>query len=358
MKHQSKWRARTARRRLVVGAIAAALVLVTAACSSSAGSNAGTGSTAGGGGSLTIYTTEVQAYTNAMTSAFDSATGDKVTFSPPVVAADLLQRVDAEMQAGGVKADVLDIVDHTIWVQHPNWFLNLSSLNLPNYASYPAAAKWDDKCINVDYPSGGFVYNTNLVDAAHAPKTWQDLLSPYWKGHIVLTDPKASGPYMAWAILMQQDFGTSFLTKLAAQHPALVSSATTGAQEVAAGAYWVSVQGFPSNSSALIAQGAPLKFVVGSNPSTGVSTCIGIFKGTTNLKAAEAYLNWIMTPKAQSVGCQAIPVASPLGNIPNCLVLPKGWTETPLDPKTGNFVGLDDPSTVNSVLRALGLQPS
>jgi iron(III) transport system substrate-binding protein len=354
MEYQGKFRG-WKRRRLAVGAVAAALVLVTVACSSGGGSNAGSGSKASGGGSLTVYTTEVQAYQNAMTSAFNSATGDKVTFSPPVPAADLLQRVDAEMQAGGVKADVLQIVDHTIWTQHPNWFYNLSSLSLPNYASYPASAKWKNRCINVDYPSGGFVYNTKLVNVAHAPTTWQDLLNPYWKGHIVLTDPRASGPYMAWAILMQKKFGTSFLTKLAAQDPALVSSATTGAEEVASGAYWVSVQSFPSNSSALIASGAPLKYVVGSNPSAGTSTCLGIFKGTKNLKAAEAFLNWIMSPKAQSTACAAIPIASPLGNIPHCIVLPKGWTETPIDPNTGNFVGVGDPSTVNSVLQALKL---
>ncbi len=68
-------------------------------------------------------------------------------------------------------------------------------------------------------------YNTNKVSAAEAPKSWEDLLDPKWKGQITLTpDVKA------WVTLALEEGGwgiektEDFLRKLKEQKPIWVSS--------------------------------------------------------------------------------------------------------------------------------------
>ncbi|MDX2182965.1 MAG: extracellular solute-binding protein [Gemmatimonadaceae bacterium] len=44
-----------------------------------------------------------------------------------------------------------------------------------------------------------FGYNTEAVLAANAPRRWEDLASPAWRGRIVLRDPRASGSMQTMA---------------------------------------------------------------------------------------------------------------------------------------------------------------
>jgi ABC-type Fe3+ transport system substrate-binding protein len=40
-------------------------------------------------------------------------------------------------------------------------------------------------------------YNTERVSAADAPKDWDDVLDPRWKGRVIIRDPVASGSMRA-----------------------------------------------------------------------------------------------------------------------------------------------------------------
>ena len=50
-------------------------------------------------------------------------------------------------------------------------------------------------------------YNTNLVKAEEAPKSFADLLDPKWKGKIVKAHPGYSGTIMTATYQMQRDLG-------------------------------------------------------------------------------------------------------------------------------------------------------
>ena len=64
-------------------------------------------------------------------------------------------------------------------------------------------------------------YNTNLVKAEDAPKSFADLLDPKWKGKIVKAHPGYSGTIMTATYQMQRDLGWSFFEQLAkAEHHA------------------------------------------------------------------------------------------------------------------------------------------
>src|SRR6201998_4212049 len=67
-------------------------------------------------------------------------------------------------------------------------------------------------------------YNTNLVKAEEAPKSFADLLDRKWKGKIVKAHPSYSGTIMTATYQMQRDLGWSYYEKLAQQNIMQVQS--------------------------------------------------------------------------------------------------------------------------------------
>ncbi|MEA2888457.1 MAG: iron(III) transport system substrate-binding protein, partial [Bradyrhizobium sp.] len=67
-------------------------------------------------------------------------------------------------------------------------------------------------------------YNTNLVKADEAPKSFADLLDPKWKGKIVKAHPGYSGTIMTATYQMQRDLGWTFFEQLAKQNIMQVQS--------------------------------------------------------------------------------------------------------------------------------------
>ena len=68
-------------------------------------------------------------------------------------------------------------------------------------------------------------YNTNLVKAEDAPKSYADLLEPKWQGKIVKAHPGYSGAIMTATFVLSRELGWSFFEKLAQQKVLQVQSA-------------------------------------------------------------------------------------------------------------------------------------
>jgi iron(III) transport system substrate-binding protein len=105
-----------------------------------------------------------------------------------------------------------------------------------------------------------FAYNTELVKAEEAPKSFADLLDPKWKGKLALdTRPNRFIPSLL------QEWGENramdYLKKLAAQEPVLVRGHTAAAQLLAAGQHHVLIEPFVYSTLNLKHQGAPIDVV-------------------------------------------------------------------------------------------------
>src|SRR6202140_1231103 len=68
-------------------------------------------------------------------------------------------------------------------------------------------------------------YNTNLVKAEDAPKSFADLLDPKWKGKMVKAHPGYSGTIMTATYQLQRDLGWTWFEQLAKQNIMQVQSA-------------------------------------------------------------------------------------------------------------------------------------
>jgi iron(III) transport system substrate-binding protein len=347
--------------------IAVALGALTA-CSSGTGANtssAGSTSSTGGWaatvarakseGTAAIVTTETPAWQTATTAYVKAHSGINMQVAASGANGTLETRLNAEFQAGVVQTDVYEDIDLSYFNANASKFVNLSTLKMPNYASYPADDKYKNTCVYDKLSVGGLVYNTKLVTGANIPTSWQDLLKPYWKGKILMIDPNAGENYMFWGLLMLKNFGNSYLTQFAAQKPGLAESSVTAAEQVASGAYQASVLSFPDSSRALIDSGAPLKFVVLRNPDLGATACVGILKDSPHPAAAAVLLNDLMSAGAQSAACRAGGlVVSPIGAA-GCDHVPSDWA---LSPKTasGAYPGINDTALTGQVLKDLGVK--
>src|ERR1700745_1507143 len=90
---------------------------------------------------------------------------------------------------------------------------------------YPAEHKdADGQCASLRIWLSIIAYNTNLVKAEEAPKSFAELLDPRWKGKIVQGHPGYSGTIMTATYQMQRDLGWSWFEQLAKQNVMQVES--------------------------------------------------------------------------------------------------------------------------------------
>jgi ABC-type Fe3+ transport system substrate-binding protein len=149
----------------------------------------------------------------------------------------------------------------------------------------------------------GILINTQLVPPDREPKSWTDLLDPFWTGKkIVIDHPgRGGGPGSSWARWSDEfpSLGRSFLEGLKNQDPVLSSgSATPQIEAVARGEYYAFIPAFPSQLVQV--PGAPFKFIW-PEPATGsaVTSLVVAIKNAPHPNATKLFLNMTLLPEFQ-----------------------------------------------------------
>ena len=102
-------------------------------------------------------------------------------------------------------------------------------------------------------------YNTNLVKAEDAPKSFADLLDPKWKGKIVKAHPGYSGTIMTATYQMQRDLGWSYFEQLAKQNIMQVQSSADPPKKLDLGERAVMADGNEYNIFQMKEAGRPVE---------------------------------------------------------------------------------------------------
>lgn len=152
-----------------------------------------------------------------------------------------------------------------------------------------------------------FGHNSELLakKSIAPPTSWEDLLSPRFKGEIQMANPNSSGTaYIVIATLVQlmgEDKAFEYLKKLHANINAYTRSGVAPAKAVARGETGVSISFAMDLVSEQIA-GFPVKF---SYPSEGTGfeiASMSIIRGARNMAQAKAFYDWYLTPEAMAIG--------------------------------------------------------
>ncbi len=144
-------------------------------------------------------------------------------------------------------------------------------------------------------------YNTNLVKAEEAPKSFADLLDPKWKGKIVKAHPGYSGGIMTATFQMARDLGWDYFEKLAQQNVMQVQSAADPPRKLARGERAVMADGADQQIFLLKDAGQPVEIVYPAEGAPLVVGPNGIFKSAPNPNAARLLQSWLLSVEAQQL---------------------------------------------------------
>jgi iron(III) transport system substrate-binding protein len=149
----------------------------------------------------------------------------------------------------------------------------------------------------------GFISNnTRIGEVTGKPATWDDLLDPKWKGKLVLPDPvKTGGGYIFIATQIfrfNKDEGKAmdFMKKLHANIAQYVPT-SPGALTLIDQGQFVGCPNWAHDILTEKGKGNPIDLTIPSDTGFEVGA-VSIVKGTKNLAAAQALVNWSITKEA------------------------------------------------------------
>jgi iron(III) transport system substrate-binding protein len=144
-------------------------------------------------------------------------------------------------------------------------------------------------------------YNSNLVKAEEAPRSFADLLDPRWVGKLVKSHPGYSGATMTATYQMQRDLGWGYFEKLARQKVLQVQSAGDPPRKLSLGERAVQVDGGEALIHQLKEAGQPVEPVYATEGSPLIIGPNGIFKASANPNAARLFQSFCFGAEAQQL---------------------------------------------------------
>jgi len=258
-------------------------------------------------GTLNFYTVPPDASVRRVVDAFTKRWGVRATWTRFGTAA-LQDRFGAEVSAGNPRADLI-LISNSPWfgdAVQKGWIIGPGAAGVPGWpvnkvpALYPRKFLTNSRSAVVQLQPSGIMYNKSQVSDAEAPKTWQDLLDPKWRGRIILTDPTSSPAFVdLWWAVSRRNGGTSYLERLRAQARRLYPGVAPLTQALASGEAAIAVPGVPSILQPLVDRGAPLAMNM-PGVTTGPEAVIRITKDARNPNAARLFAYWLLTPGGQA----------------------------------------------------------
>jgi len=214
----------------------------------------------------------------------------------------LYQRIDQERGSNISAVDVANSADaaHFIVWKRNGWLAPYLPEEVARHfpASYRDA---DGMYVTTRIWLSSIGYNTRLVTAAEAPKSFADLLDPKWMGKMVKAHPAYSGTIMTATFQIARDLGWEYLERLSRQRIMQVQSSTDPPKKLAAGERAVMADGNDYNLIQLKEQGAPVEVVYPTEGTPLISGPSAVFRTAPNPNAARLFYSWLHGIEAQQI---------------------------------------------------------
>jgi iron(III) transport system substrate-binding protein len=289
-------------KRLKKTAICLALLGMCTGCSGGEQPAEGTLALTGYSGSVTLFSSmqeeQIQAIKEGFEQKYPNITMDYFFAGTSKV----LTKLATEMQSGEITADL-------VWTGAPSDYRKLKEDRYLSPYISPQAININEAFVDEHhYYIGGrlmsavIAYNTDLVSEEEAPRTWEELLDPKWKGKIVMTDPGSSGStkYFVGALMNAPGYGEAYFEQLKENGCMLESNSTATHLQIADGTYAVGIC-LDYIVSNLEHDGEPIAFHVPERDAVPIYSPMGLVAGCPNERNGRLLYDYILSKEGQQI---------------------------------------------------------
>ncbi len=215
----------------------------------------------------------------------------------------VFQRIGQEMDSNIHAGDVVNSADaaHFIVWKRNGWLAPYLPEEVAQALSRPHYRDPDGLFVTTRVWLSSLGYNTNLVKAEDAPKSFADLLDPKWSGKMVKAHPAYSGTIMTATFQIVRELGWGYLEKLANQRIMQVQSSTDPPKKLALGERAVMADGNDYNLIQLKDAGQPVEPIYPTEGTPTITGPTGVFKSAPNPNAARLFQNWLHSRDGQQL---------------------------------------------------------
>jgi len=254
------------------------------------------GPSAGATGTIILYTSIQQPVVDAVLAAFKSANPGVTVEVFRAPTGELAARIAAEQRSGAIKGDVLWLTD-PLSIQGYASQKVLKTWTPAGAADLPAADKnatfWGTRIVNMVIVKGKVV--------TPGPATWKDLTDPVYRDAVAMPDPGFAGS--AFGALgyfaLSPEYGIDFYKSLKANGAVQLKAPDDVTTAVAEGSKKAGIT-LDSSVSAAVKKGSPVELVWPSTGAVAIYSPIAVFDATANAPAAEAFVEYLLSPAGQS----------------------------------------------------------
>ncbi|HIU64154.1 MAG TPA: ABC transporter substrate-binding protein [Candidatus Avacidaminococcus intestinavium] len=211
---------------------------------------------------------------------------------------NVITKITGEIKADKVAADLLMVAD-------PSYYLKMKDdkrlLNYvsPNAKDVVTAKDEDGAWASVRISNMIIAYNTDKLKAEEAPKTWQDLTDPKWKGKIAMPNPMLSGTAYVTVGALADKYGWEFFDKLKANGISVEQGNSAIQNKLLTGEYAVAIILEENILKLAATKNEPLKVIYPEDGVVMIPSPIAIMSTTKNPDGAKAVMDWWLSKEGQ-----------------------------------------------------------
>ena len=216
----------------------------------------------------------------------------------------IIDRITSEHRTGKMSSDVV------YTTAEPMKFINKEKGLLARYVS-PSAKDYDKKLIDEFFGPNyrsviiGFIYNKNMIKPEDAPKSYDDIVNPKWRGKIAMGNPSLHDTTIDWLASLQFVFGSpqkanDWIKRLAALEPLMLDSMVPVGERIASGEVPLGVA-YVKYVHLWSRKGAPMDYVKGLPVYLGDGNYIGLTAKAPHPNAAKLYIDYFLGQESSEI---------------------------------------------------------
>ena len=239
----------------------------------------------------------------AINNGFEAKYGIKVKYfrgSSTVI----IDRVTTEHRTGKTSFDIV------YTTSEPMKFMDREKGLFARYVS-ASSRSYDKKLIDdffgPNYRSVivGFIYNKSMIKPEDAPKSYDEIVLPKWKGRIAMGNPSLHDTTIDWLSSLDRVFGSQakandWIKRLAALEPLMLDSMVPVGERIASGEVPLGIA-YPKYVQVWGRKGAPIDYVRGLPVYLGDGNYIAMTSKAPNPNAAKLFIDYFLGAESSQI---------------------------------------------------------